>query len=370
MNPYGKRDPASRFIPPIGQTLGLGNFEKKLKAVFNKTLKMSPATFTSKSYVRKEMDLIIVSFLLIMYLWSFIKSAFTKNLQIPDKFKFSPHIVDMFYNTTLPMDFDKITKEHVAKENLPIQNRLHNGGYRFCHHCMIIKPDRTHHCSTCKTCIVKFDHHCPWINNCVMFTNYKYFVLFLFYGTLIHLSLSIINLENIFDFAGNKKIKKYNHDEGTIISCFIIMFILNLGGFIATFGMLIWHLTLIGRNLTTNESYRSPIFVFGADKKAYNISIRHNFSQIFGKKIILWFFPVWSSLGDGIVFKQRKCPLGSLESSINIKKEREEGISSSVFTTTNETLSSSSKKSTKISESRTSEYHPKEAGSVEENEEK
>lgn len=41
------------------------------------------------------------------------------------------------------------------------------------------KPERTHHCSICDTCVLKFDHHCPWLNQCVGMGNERYFVLFM-----------------------------------------------------------------------------------------------------------------------------------------------------------------------------------------------
>ena len=48
-----------------------------------------------------------------------------------------------------------------------------------CRTCHLPKPARSKHCSICKTCIERQDHHCIWINNCVGLHNYHYFIALL-----------------------------------------------------------------------------------------------------------------------------------------------------------------------------------------------
>lgn len=53
-----------------------------------------------------------------------------------------------------------------------------------CKHCDLVRPPRTHHCSVCNKCVLKMDHHCPWIANCAGYGNYRYFVTFLVWTTI------------------------------------------------------------------------------------------------------------------------------------------------------------------------------------------
>lgn len=50
-----------------------------------------------------------------------------------------------------------------------------------CPTCHVVRPMRARHCYMCGCCVMKLDHHCPWINNCVGHQNHRYFLLFLIY---------------------------------------------------------------------------------------------------------------------------------------------------------------------------------------------
>jgi len=66
-----------------------------------------------------------------------------------------------------------------------------------CRKCNTVKPYKAHHCSICARCIIRMDHHCPWVNNCVAVFNQKYFVLFLFY-TCVNCCYSVVLLVSRF----------------------------------------------------------------------------------------------------------------------------------------------------------------------------
>jgi len=50
---------------------------------------------------------------------------------------------------------------------------------RHCHACAQPRPLRAKHCRACGRCVCDFDHHCPWINNCVGARNRASFYLFI-----------------------------------------------------------------------------------------------------------------------------------------------------------------------------------------------
>lgn len=50
---------------------------------------------------------------------------------------------------------------------------------RRCRHCMVLQPLRARHCSECRRCVRRYDHHCPWMENCVGERNHPLFVAYL-----------------------------------------------------------------------------------------------------------------------------------------------------------------------------------------------
>jgi hypothetical protein len=90
---------------------------------------------------------------------------------------------------------------------------------RLCRRCKAFKPQRAHHCSVCRRCIIKMDHHCPWVNNCVGIGNHKYFLLFIFYTLLSCCYSMILIITRFSSCMGGHKRGDHSHDHVKHVSC-------------------------------------------------------------------------------------------------------------------------------------------------------
>lgn len=66
-----------------------------------------------------------------------------------------------------------------------------------CPHCQVKRTARSRHCQQCNRCVDRFDHHCPWINNCVGSNNYRIFYLFVMLQLIYVIDVTILFIDFI-----------------------------------------------------------------------------------------------------------------------------------------------------------------------------
>ncbi len=72
--------------------------------------------------------------------------------------------------------------EETSEQHVPAQARVDD--FTYCTVCKKPRPPRTHHCKRCDRCVLRMDHHCPWLGNCIGLENMKYYVLLLGYACI------------------------------------------------------------------------------------------------------------------------------------------------------------------------------------------
>ncbi|SAM76804.1 uncharacterized protein UBRO_01638 [Ustilago bromivora] len=260
-----------------------------------------------------------------------------------------------------------------------------SGESRWCNKCDAPKPDRTHHCSTCKRCVLRMDHHCPWLaNRCVGLRNHKGFFLFISYTALFCVYCCQETARALLRYVEYEN----NGFETSPISWAVVLFL----GFI--FGASLvpfagYHAWLIFKNRTTIESmegsgrirlrskknparprvedrlrgivrnsidtqrrvaeeprqsggrreargWRSDEHLTREERKAlkkasklnlYDVGAGSNWRQIMGDVWYLWFIPVGEPLTDGFSFLVQTRTMKKLEeitASVRVREDERE----------------------------------------------
>ncbi|KAH0630894.1 hypothetical protein JD844_004225 [Phrynosoma platyrhinos] len=231
---------------------------------------------TLTNSIEKVAYLTIFHVIFILFVWTYWKSIFTPPQQPDKKFHMSYADKERYENEERPEGQRQILAEMARK--LPVYTRTGNGGIRFCDRCQLIKPDRCHHCSVC-----------AMVNNCIGFSNYKFFLLFLAYSLFYCMFIAATG-----ELAGGR-------------SKFHVLFLLfvSIMFFVSLMFLFGYHCWLVSQNRSTLEAFSAPIFPNGPDKNGFNLGLVKNLQQVFGEEKRLWLFPIVSSQGDGHFFPTR-----------------------------------------------------------------
>ncbi|KAL1925266.1 uncharacterized protein VTP21DRAFT_149 [Calcarisporiella thermophila] len=191
------------------------------------------------------------------------------------------------------------------------------GKPRFCDKCNWIKPDRAHHCKYCQECVLRMDHHCPWVNGCVGHHNYKFFIQFVFYGGLLTLWGFVTTLAAFIQIRTEKRPPPL---DPALIVLLTLSFL--FGSLLLGFAIFQIRLVLLNRTTIENLSAKSksgqqrnapsdkphqevpnpPTNFTQSGENVFDLGMWDNWTSVMGKSWPSWLVPSKGTSGNGFLY--------------------------------------------------------------------
>ncbi|XP_028915983.1 probable palmitoyltransferase ZDHHC24 [Ornithorhynchus anatinus] len=188
-------------------------------------------------------------------------------------------------------------------------------GWEYCHRCQSQVPPRSGHCTACRVCVLRKDHHCLLLGRCVGFRNYRPFLCLLLHGAGASLhaaallgpalaallraqtplrAVALLLTPWLMLLTGSVSPAQFALAFATD-TCVASALLCGAG--------LLFHGALLLRGQTTREWARG--------QRGYDLGPRHNLQAALGPRwALVWLWPfVHSPLpGDGVVFPSARRP--------------------------------------------------------------
>lgn len=134
--------------------------------------------------------------------------------------------------------------------NVQINNQIVK--LKYCYTCKIFRPPRASHCGICDNCVERFDHHCPWVGNCVGKRNYRFFYLFTLSLSLLTIYIFTFDIVHVvLRSVDSGFVNTLKDTPGTVLEVVVCFFTLW-----SVVGLTGFHTYLVSLNQTTNEDIK------------------------------------------------------------------------------------------------------------------
>jgi len=236
---------------------------------------------------------IAFNIIFVLAMVSFLRAVFTDPGYIPDSWSVHPD------------DLESGERTRLMPAVLQTQEKKHDGTVRICRKSKpaMYKPDRAHYCRVMQRCVLKMDHFCPWLNNCIGFYNHKFFVLFVAYMAMITVFMVVVMTPIFVNIVSNmEQITLDLKDQEFHVSLTYLMLCLLSVGLSAFF---VFHAYLVLFNYTTIEFLEKRGCQPPPDHvNRYHLGPVGNVCSVFGSNPLTWWLPVrWTVEGDGLSFR-------------------------------------------------------------------